>query len=213
MKLERILIGTTSADKLREILQILGGVPVSLLKPRDQGKLPVVEEDGQTLRDNACKKALVFARHFHMPVMAEDSGLEVDCLNGRPGVLSRRYSGPEGTDEENNLKLLAELEGASLERRTARYRCVVALATPAEVLTLADGVCEGRIAEFPVGAGGFGYDPLFFYPPFAKTFGQVDARLKNQVSHRAKALRLFRERLLDLLKDPPPEIAEPLKLP
>lgn len=207
MKLERILIGTTSPDKLREILQILGGLPVSLLKPRDQGNLPRVEEDGLTFRDNACKKALTLARHFRMSVMAEDSGLEVDCLGGRPGVHSRRYSGPEGTDAENNLKLLAELEGTPIDQRTARYRCVVALATPAEVLTIADGVCEGRITEYPVGTGGFGYDPLFFYPPFGKTFGQVDLRLKNQVSHRAKALRLFRERLFDLLKVPTPDLS------
>ncbi|RPH28757.1 RdgB/HAM1 family non-canonical purine NTP pyrophosphatase [bacterium] len=198
--MERILIGTTSADKLREILQILNGLPVSLLKPRDHGNLPAVEEDGLTFRDNACKKALTMARHFHMPVMAEDSGLEVDSLGGRPGAYSKRYSGPEGTDEENNLKLLAELEGTPAELRTARYRCVVALANPDEVMTIADGVCEGRIAEALAGTGGFGYDPLFFYPPFGKTFGQVDARLKNQVSHRAKALRLFRERLAELLK-------------
>ncbi len=202
MKLEQILIGTTSADKLREILQILKGLPVSLLKPREQGTLPHVEEDGQTFHENACKKALSFARHFRVPVMAEDSGLEVDCLGGRPGVYSKRYSGPEGSDEENNLKLLAELEGTPMERRTARYRCAVALATPTEVLLVVDGVCEGRIIEAPLGTGGFGYDPLFLYPPFGKTFGEVDPKLKNQVSHRAKALRLFRDGLAELLQDP-----------
>jgi XTP/dITP diphosphohydrolase len=209
MKLEQILIGTTSPDKLREILQILGGVPVKLLKPRDQGRLPVVEEDGLTFHENACKKALTLACHFHIPVIAEDSGLEVDCLGGRPGVYSRRYSGPEGTDEENNLKLLAELESTPTEQRTARYRCVVALASPSELLMVADGTCEGRITEFPAGMGGFGYDPLFFYPPFGKTFAEVEPRLKNQVSHRARALRQFRESLVELLKEPQTDVSGP----
>ncbi len=200
MKLDEILVGTTSPDKLREIFQILAGLPVGLLSPSDRGRLPHVEEDGRTFHENACNKALAFARHFGMSVMADDSGLDVDCLSGRPGVHSRRYSGPTGTDRENNLKLLAELEGAPAERRTARYHCVVALASPDEVLLLSDGVCEGRIVETTAGSGGFGYDPLFFYPPFGKTFGQVDARLKNQVSHRAKALRQFRDLLAELLE-------------
>jgi len=200
MKLDEILVGTTSSDKLREILQILSDLPVNLIDPRDLGRLPHVEEDGRTFSENACKKALAFARHFGRSVMADDSGLDVDCLSGRPGVHSRRYSGPTGTDRENNLKLLAELEGAPLERRTARYHCVVALASPDEVLLLSDGVCEGRIVETPLGSGGFGYDPLFFYPSFGKTFGQVESRLKNQVSHRAKALRQFRDLLAELLE-------------
>ena len=205
MKLSEILIGTTSRDKVREIRQILSGLPVKLLSPRRETAFPHVDEDGRTFSDNACKKALTFARHFEMPVLAEDSGLEVDPLGGRPGVLSHRYAGPDSTDAENNLKLLAELEGTPSDRRTARYHSVVALAEPEGLLLVAEGVCEGRISESPVGSGGFGYDPLFFFPPFGKTFGEVEPALKNKVSHRARALQQFKERLVDLLATPSPQ--------
>ena len=203
MKLDRILVATSSADKLREMFQMLGDLPVAPVRPAEVGELPAVLEDGRTFRDNACKKALAFSEHFGMPVIAEDSGLEVDALSGRPGVRSRRYAGPAGNDLENNLKLLAELEGTPPERRTARYRCAVALAVPGEVLIVAEGTCEGRIAEKPRGRGGFGYDPLFFYPPFGVTFGELEAKLKNEVSHRAAALRRFKGFLRERLASEP----------
>jgi len=202
MKLTEILIGTTSRDKIREIRQILSGLPVSIVTPKRETVFPHVDENGRTFTDNACKKALAFARHFGVPVMAEDSGLEVDSLDGRPGVHSHRYAGPESTDAENNLKLLAELEGTPSVRRTARYHSVVALAKPDQIILTAEGVCEGRITERPAGSGGFGYDPLFYFPPFGKTFGQVEPTLKNKVSHRARALQLFRQRLIELLAEP-----------
>ena len=190
---KKILIGTTSPDKQREIMEILGDLPCRLVTPAEAGELPDVPEDGSTFEANACRKACELARHFKMAVLADDSGLEVDVLAGRPGVRARRY---EGTDEENNLKLLAELEGIPEEQRTARYRCVVALATPRGLQMTADGVCNGRITTEPVGKNGFGYDPLFYYSPYGTTFGMLEPAIKNQVSHRGEAVRKLRERLL-----------------
>ena len=193
---KRILIGTTCEAKWREIVELLGDLPCKLLGPEDVGELPEVVEDGSTFEQNACKKACELARHFRLAVLADDSGLEVDALGGRPGVLSRRYQGEGATDEENNLKLLAEMEGVPEKQRTARYRCVVALATTRGLQLTADGVCEGRIAVEPQGTNGFGYDPLFYYSPYGATFGTADLSLKNRVSHRAQAVRRLRERLL-----------------
>jgi len=193
---KQILIGTKSAAKLREIKDILGDLPCELLTPEEVGPLPEVVENGSTFTDNACKKACELARHFNMAVLADDSGIEVDVLGGRPGVLSRRYAGEDATDPENNLKLLAELEGVPDEKRTARYRCVVALATPRGLQLTAEGACEGRIATDPSGSNGFGYDPLFYYSPYGATFGVIDPVLKNQVSHRAEAVRKLKDLLL-----------------
>ncbi|HUW55018.1 MAG TPA: RdgB/HAM1 family non-canonical purine NTP pyrophosphatase [Planctomycetota bacterium] len=193
---KQILIGTKCEAKRHEIVDILGDLPCKLLTPEDVGEMPEVVEDGSTFEQNACKKACELARHFRLAVLADDSGLEVDALDGRPGVLSHRYEGEGATDEENNLKLLAELEGVPEEKRTARYRCVVALATTRGLQMTADGVCEGRIALEPQGTNGFGYDPLFYYSPYGTTFGMADLSLKNQVSHRAQAVRKLRERLL-----------------
>jgi XTP/dITP diphosphohydrolase len=197
---KQILIGTKSPAKLREIKEILGDLPCDLLSPEEVGPLPEVLEDGSTFEDNACKKACELARHFNMPVIADDSGLEVDALGGRPGVESHRYAGEDSTDTENNLKLLAELEGVPDDRRTARYRCVMALATPRGLQMTADGACEGRIATEPIGTNGFGYDPLFFYSPYGSTFGCIEAVLKNQVSHRGEAVRKLKELLLKFRK-------------
>ena len=186
---KQILVGTKSAAKLREIRDILGDLPCQILSPEEVGPLPQVAEDGATFEDNACKKACELARHFNMAVIADDSGLEVDVLGGRPGVTSHRYAGEDATDAENNLKLLAELEGVPDEKRTARYRCVVALATPRGLQLTADGSCNGIIATEASGANGFGYDPLFWYPPFGRSFGQISPERKLLVSHRGRALK------------------------
>lgn len=174
----------------------MGEVPFELLTPDAVGAMPRIVEDGETFEENACKKACELARHFNIAVLADDSGLEVDALGGRPGVRSHRYYDEDASDLDNNLKLLAELEGLPEHRRTARYRCVVALATPKGLLMTAGGVCNGRIATEPAGSNGFGYDPLFYYPPYATTFGMIDETIKNQVSHRAEAVRKLREMLL-----------------
>lgn len=198
---KQILIGTKCAAKLREIKEILGDLPCTLISVDELGQaLPEVTEDGATFEENACKKACELAKHFNMAVIADDSGLEVDALDGRPGVLSHRYSGEDANDQENNLKLLAELEGVADDKRTARYRCVVALATPRGLQMTADGSCEGRIAVEPAGTNGFGYDPLFYYSPYGATFGIIEPALKNQVSHRAEAVRKLRDLLVKTKK-------------
>ena len=193
---KQILVGTKCEAKRREIVDILGELPCELLSLDDVGGLPEIVEDGSTFEQNACKKACELAKHFNMAVLADDSGLEVDALDGRPGVRSHRYQGEDAADQENNLKLLAELEGVPEERRTARYRCVIAVATPRGLQITADGVCEGRIATEPAGSNGFGYDPLFYYAPYGMTFGMIDMTLKNQVSHRGQAVRKLRTALL-----------------
>jgi XTP/dITP diphosphohydrolase len=193
---KQILIATNCAGKLREIIAILGEVPHELLTPGEVGPLPTVVEDGLTFEQNACKKACEIAKRLSMAVLSDDSGIEVDALDGRPGVRSRRYQHENATDEENNLKLLAELEGVPEEQRTARYRCVVALATPKGLQFTADGVCHGFITMEPSGTNGFGYDPLFYYPACGLSFGMLDPAVKNEVSHRAGAVRKLRAMLL-----------------
>jgi XTP/dITP diphosphohydrolase len=193
---KQILLGTKSPAKLREMREILGDVPFQVLTPEEVGPLIDVVEDGATFEENACRKACELARHFNMAVLADDSGIEVDALGGRPGIMSHRYAGEDATDAENNLKLLAELEGVSEDKRTARYRCAVALATPRGLQMTADGACTGLITTEPAGTNGFGYDPLFYYAPYGATFGNLDPLLKNQVSHRAEAVRKFKEMLL-----------------
>jgi XTP/dITP diphosphohydrolase len=165
-------------------------------------------EDGATFAANAAKKARFFAALAGLPTLADDSGLEVDALDGGPGVRTRRYAGEDATDEENNVKLLAALEGMSPERRGARYRCALALALPelsgprgGIPVRLSHGTCEGRIATAPRGTGGFGYDPIFepaAEPPGGRTLGQWSAEAKHRISHRGKAARRMHRILVGL---------------
>jgi XTP/dITP diphosphohydrolase len=165
-------------------------------------------EDGATFAANAAKKARFFAALAGLPTLADDSGLEVDALDGGPGVRTRRYAGEDATDEENNVKLLAALEGMSPERRGARYRCALALALPelsgprgGIPIRLSHGTCEGRIATAPRGTGGFGYDPIFepaVEPPGGRTLGQWSAEAKHRISHRGKAARRMHRILVGL---------------
>lgn len=195
-----VLIGTRNPNKVREIATVLGPCGVRLLSLSEwNAPLPEVVEDGQTFRDNAVKKAMVLAEASGHWVLADDSGIEVDALGGRPGVFSARYAGPNATDEQNNAKLLMELSGVSSERRAARYVCVIALARPGRLLGVVEGTCEGVVASEPRGTGGFGYDPVFYVPELGKTFAEVAPEVKNRLSHRGKALEALRalfERLL-----------------
>jgi XTP/dITP diphosphohydrolase len=145
-------------------------------------------EDGATFLENALKKAGAACEYTRFPALADDSGLEVDALDGRPGVLSARYAGPDATDRENTEKLLAELNGVPEVKRTARFRCAIALATPEKLVAVVEGVCEGRIAAEERGSRGFGYDPVFVKTDSTKTFAELPLELKNRVSHRALAL-------------------------
>ena len=186
-----IVIGSKNKGKIREIRQIYADLPVSILELPD---LPDVVEDGDTFSANARKKAIEIARHTGKWALADDSGLEVDALDGAPGIYSARWSG--GGDEANNDKLLAELRDVAPPARTARYRAVVVIASPdGRVVAEADGVCDGLIGFERKGTGGFGYDPLFVVPQFGRTMAELPAETKHSISHRGEALRRLRDPL------------------
>lgn len=191
-KPKRLIVGTRNSKKLAELRALLCDFPIELVSVGEFPEAPEVEEDGDTFEANAAKKAEVLARALDEWVVADDSGLEVDALDGRPGVFSARYAGTGHNDEANNAKLLAELAGVPPERRTANFRCVLALASPRKIEFVVEGRCDGLIAGQPMGRNGFGYDPVFFYPPCGCTFAQLDASDKNRVSHRGRALARFR---------------------
>ena len=195
-----LVIGTRNKGKLREIKAILSGLPVELRTLDDYPNAPEVDETGATFEENAIKKASELADALGEWVMADDSGLEVDALGGRPGVLSARYAGPEHDDAKNLAKVLAEMKDVPAPRRAARFRCVIALAAPGELLFTAHGEVPGQLIFEPRGKGGFGYDPIFLYPEFGKTFAELEPSVKNQVSHRARALKEFRLKLTSYLK-------------
>ncbi len=198
-----LLIATTNQGKFVEVAAYLRDLPVRILSLKDVKNFPHVVEDGSTYEENALKKARTLADFSGLLSLADDSGLEVDALNGGPGIYSARYAGAECDDEKNNQKLLYELRDISEEKRSARYVCALFLCAPAS-LAVKDwttrAMCEGRIARMPQGNNGFGYDPLFFYPPFGKTFGEIDRELKATVSHRGKALQKLADALPALLK-------------
>jgi XTP/dITP diphosphohydrolase len=189
--LPRLLVATFNPGKRRELVRLLAPLGVEVLSLADLGLREAYEETGATYEDNARGKALHYAALAGLPALADDSGLEVDALGGRPGPLSARYGGPDLDDVGRNELLLKELTGVPGERRTARYVAVAALAHPRDddsAVRLFRATCEGRIATAPRGSRGFGYDPIFFYPPFAATFGEVDDTQKDRVSHRGLAL-------------------------
>jgi XTP/dITP diphosphohydrolase len=187
-----LLVATTNSGKLAEIKGYLKNQPVHTISLNDLKDSPAVAEDGKSFEENALKKARTLAEWSGYITLADDSGLEVDALNGKPGILSARFSGAEGDDAANNSKLLEELSGVAEEKRTARFICVLALCAPksrgGKQCTLRGG-CEGFIGFAAKGKNGFGYDPLFFFPPLNKTFGEIDQQTKITVSHRGKALK------------------------
>jgi XTP/dITP diphosphohydrolase len=193
-----LLVATTNPAKFAEIQSFLKDVPVSIHSLQSLGQWPTVTEDGATFEENALKKARMLARYSGRLTLADDSGLEVDALHGAPGIYSARYCGEEGNDDKNNEKLLKMLQGVPEAQRTARFVCALALCGPdsldgKEWLTRES--CEGRIALVRKGEHGFGYDPIFFFPPFGKTFGEIDRETKATVSHRGKALKKLAEAL------------------
>lgn len=189
----RLLLATRARHKVLELVALLDLPGVTLMTPDEAGIDGEPVEDAATFAANAEIKARYYAERSGLPTLADDSGLEVDALDGRPGVLTRRYAGDDPTDEENNAKLLGELAGLLPQRRTARYRCVLAFLDPSSgELVLTSGDFEGRIASGPRGSGGFGYDPIFepeSEPPGGRTVGQMSAQEKHALSHRGKAAR------------------------
>ncbi len=182
-----LLLATRNRGKIQEITRLLADFPVRIKTLDQLGPLPPFEEDGLTFEDNAYKKAYETASASGIPTLADDSGLVVDALNGDPGVRSARYSGEHATDEENNRKLLQEMQGKT--GRAAAFECIIAIAVPAGPALIYEGRVEGVILEAPRGAGGFGYDPLFYYPPLDKSFAELTTDEKNEVSHRGQALK------------------------
>ncbi len=187
----KIVLATRNAGKIKEIKQMLPATEVLTLN--DFPALAMPPETGQTFRDNALLKALFIAEKTGLPALADDSGLEADALGGRPGVYSARYAGKDSTDTDNYLKLLREMKGIAMEKRKARFRCVIALAFPDRRAFTFDGVFEGYITLEPRGAKGFGYDPVFLVPEMGKTVAELDLEEKNAISHRARALRKLKD--------------------
>jgi XTP/dITP diphosphohydrolase len=187
----KLLVGSGNKKKLEELRRRLAAAAgdLTLLTPADfRPPLPSPEEPHRTFLENATEKALVYHRASGLPVLADDSGLEVDALAGLPGVDSAYYAGRPTDDRANNEKLLAALQNVPDERRTARYRSVIVLVHRGERIFVAEGACEGRIGRAPRGTGGFGYDPLFFMPDGQRTFAELSPDEKDRVSHRGSAL-------------------------
>ena len=182
-----IVLATRNEGKVKEFQQLLKSFPVEIKCLKDFGPIPEVEEDGETFDDNAYKKALFTAKVLGLPAMADDSGLVVAALDGAPGVKSARYAGEKATDKDNIAKLLKEMAGAT-DRRAA-FECVISIAVPSGPALTYEGRCEGEITREPRGDSGFGYDPVFFFPQYNKTFAELSSEEKNRVSHRGKALR------------------------
>ena len=198
----KLLVATTNQGKFAEVKDFLRQLPLEVLSLSDFATSPKIIEDGATFEENALKKARALAEYSGYLTLADDSGLEVDALNGAPGIYSARYCGEEGNDKKNNEKLMHELREISEEKRTGRFVCALALCAPKshgmKEWTVRDS-CEGRISFELKGENGFGYDPLFFYPSLGKTFGEIDRAIKATVSHRGKALKKLAEMLPSLV--------------
>lgn len=184
----KIVLATNNRGKKREIREILKGLPIELALAGDFPGCPDSEEPYDTYLENAEDKARLVAEYTGCWALADDSGLEVDFLKGRPGVLSARYAGEGASYEDNYRKILCELEGVPKERRGAFFRCQMVLRSPKGKQFVTEGCLEGRITEKPLGEGGFGYDPIFFMPEEGKTLAQMTLEKKNSLSHRRRAL-------------------------
>lgn len=185
----KLLLATKNAAKAQEYLLLLEGLPFELTSLAEQGIEMAVSEGGETLEQNASLKALAYASRSNLLALADDSGLEVDALGGEPGALSARYAGAGASDEERIGYLLKRLEGIPWEKRGARFRCVIAIASPEGEVALFQGECRGIIALSPKGENGFGYDPIFYLPELGKTVAELSLEEKNELSHRGQAAR------------------------
>lgn len=187
----QMIVATTNQGKLKEVQDVLAGLPIELVSLRDCPSIPDIIEDGLTFTENALKKARGVFQATGMPVLGDDSGLCVDVLNGRPGIYSARYVGEGASDEENYMKVLEEMKEVPAGLRSAHFVCVLAFVEATGQEKVFEGKCRGKITMEPVGAKGFGYDPIFYFEPMGMTFAEMDASEKSIVSHRGKALRKF----------------------
>ena len=199
--MKELVVATRNKDKVKEIRKILKGLDVKISALNSFDNVPEVIEDGKTFEENASKKARIISRFTHSLTIADDSGLEVEALGGRPGVRSSRFAGEKANYAKNNAKLLKLLQGMPSSKRKARFVCVISIARDGKVLGVVRGTCSGRISFKLRGKTGFGYDPLFISPKHGKTFAELGLKTKNSISHRYGALKKAKnsiERLLDI---------------
>jgi XTP/dITP diphosphohydrolase len=190
---DTLLVATTNPGKLREIRRILDSVPVELKTLGDFPDVAVANETGASFAENARQKALHYATLTGLPTIAEDSGFEIDALNGEPGVFSARYLRENATYAERFSEIYRRMANVPFDDRHARFVCALAVVHGGRIVFESTATVEGRLAPAPAGSNGFGYDPVFFYPPYDRTFGQVSDEEKTAVSHRGQAMRAFRE--------------------
>jgi len=200
-KLKKLVLATGNMNKVKEMKELLRSLLIDLNTVNDYPGLVMPEEDQLDFAGNAAKKAEAVAAFTSEIALADDSGLEVEALGGRPGVRSARYAGGEGDYAANNRLLLQELKGVPVEKRKARFVCVIAITVPGDQTYLIEGICPGLITLEERGDGGFGYDPLFFYQPAGKTFAEMPAEEKNRISHRGRALQAAQKLLVKLLQE------------
>lgn len=197
----KLLLATNNRAKVEEYTRLLLGIPYAIVNLADVGIKMIVDETGATLEENAALKAKTYATLSKLLTMADDSGLEVDTLGGQPGVLSARYAGEEATDKERIDFLLVKLGDTPWEKRTARFRCIIAIASSEGEAELCAGECQGIIAFKPTGEKGFGYDPIFYLPQLGKTMAELSMDEKNEISHRGqaviKARRILEQRVAE----------------
>lgn len=196
-----IVLATRNQHKKQELIALLRGLDITIRTLDDFPEAPEVVEDGDTCEANAMKKAVEIAQYTGLTAVADDTGLEVDALGGRPGVFAARYAGEQATYEDNCRKLLQELQGVPAGRRSGRFVTVAAIATPEGRRLSVKGVLEGMIAEQPTGSHGFGYDPVFVLPEYGRTLAQLSPEVKNQISHRARAFTQARTLLQQVMAE------------
>ena len=193
-----IVLATTNKGKTREFQKLLKDFPITIKNLADFGPIPEVVEDGETFDDNAYKKASFTARVLGYPAIADDSGICVEALDGAPGVYSARYAGENASDADNVKKMLENLQNH--DNRKAAFKCVISIAVPTGAALTYEGDCKGVITYEPIGDNGFGYDPLFFYPEFNKTFAQLTIEEKGEVSHRGRAIKQITKEIDKILE-------------
>lgn len=197
--MRQIVLATKNKGKIAEMRALLAPLAIEVLSLENFAPIEDAVEDGATFADNAQIKARYYFAHTHLPCLADDSGLEIDALGGRPGVYSARYSGDGATDQSNNEKVLAEMAEVADDKRTARFRCAMAL-VGADVNLTANGTCEGVILRELCGEGGFGYDPIFYVAQFDRTLAELTQEEKNAISHRGQAVRKMAEQITELVR-------------
>ena len=188
----KLLLATNNAGKVKEFRSLLQGIPFELVTPQDIGIKTEVAETGTTYEENARLKVCALSKESGLLTLADDSGLEVDALNGEPGVMSARYAGKNASDTDRVKYLLSKMKDVPKEKRTARFRCVIAIAQPDGQVEFCEGECKGLITFEPCGKNGFGYDPIFCFPKYGKTMAELPIEIKNRVSHRGRAAQKAR---------------------